>query len=156
MHANTQVVERLYTSLSRHIPTAMAECYDAAATFHDIAFDLRGKPKIAAMWEMICDTDIRTAFEVVNADNETAVAKVVDEYTFTETGRRVRNVIESRFRFRDGLIIEHVDSCDPRLWAAMALGGIPGFLAGRLRFLRSWKARSLLREFERQHRRSAA
>lgn len=153
MHPNEQMVERLYTSLNGHLPGVMAECYHSAASFHDIAFDLRGKPEISAMWDMICTTtDIRASFEVVEAQNDTVIAKLVDEYTFAKTGRKVRNVIESRFRFQNGLIIEHIDSCDPHVWGSMAIGGISGFFAGRLRFLRSWKARGLLRDFERRRK----
>jgi hypothetical protein len=129
----------------------MAACYHPAAHFQDIAFDLRGRDRIAAMWGMICDTDLQPAFQIVQAGEESAVASVIDEYTFTETGRRVRNVIESRFRFRDGLIVEHIDSCDARLWAEMALGGVAGFLAGRIGFLRKWKAASLLQTWQANH-----
>ncbi len=99
------------------------------------------------MWQMICSGDIRTTFEIVSADDREGVVTLVDEYTFSETGRRVRNPIESRFRFRDGLIAEHRDSCDPRAWAAAAIGGVVGFLAGRFRFLRAWKARGMLNTF---------
>ena len=77
--------------------------------------------------------------------------KLVDDYTFSDTGRPVHNVIESRFRFEDGLIIEHVDHCDARAWGRMALGGVKGWLAGRVRFLRSSKANSLLDKFIAEH-----
>jgi len=71
----------------------------------------------------------------------------VDEYTFSDTGRRVRNVIESRFKFKDHFVVEHRDTCDAREWAAMALGGVGGFLAGRIGLLRRWKAHRMLRTF---------
>jgi ketosteroid isomerase-like protein len=147
MHSNAELLKRLFTSLNRHDYEAMANCYQQDATFHDIAFDLHEKDKIRAMWQMICDGDIRATFEVASADDREGVAKVIGEYTFRETGRKVRNSIESRFRFRGGLIIEHVDSCDARAWAAAALGGISGFVAGRLRFLRAWKANSMLQPY---------
>ena len=147
MHQHAAVLQQLYSSLDQHHATAMMDCYHAEATFHDIAFDLRGKDQIRAMWQMICSGDIRTTFEVVRVDDRVGVVKLVDEYTFSDTGRRVRNPIESRFRFRDGLIIEHRDCCDARAWADAALGGVSGFLAGRLRFLRAWKARVMLRPF---------
>jgi hypothetical protein len=133
----------------------MADCYHPAATFHDIAFDLLGKEQIGSMWEMICGGDIRSRFEIVRADEATGAARVVDEYTFTDTGRRVRNEIESHFRFRDSLIIEHLDLCDARVWAAEALGGVDGFLAGRFRFLRAWKARAKLRNFQADNARNS-
>ena len=147
MHNRAKLVEQLYSSLNRHDYRAMATCYHPAAGFRDIAFDLKGRDQIRAMWQMICNGHIHSAFEIVRADEATAVAKLVDEYTFTDTGRRVRNQIESRFRFQDGLIIDHRDSCDARVWATAAVGGIGGFLAGRLRFVRAWKARAKLRRF---------
>ena len=147
MHANASLLRELYDSLNGHDHEAMIRCYHPEATFHDIAFDLRGTEEIHAMWRMICSGDIRATFDIVNADDRSGVVTVVDEYTFTDTGRRVRNPIESRFEFRDGRILHHSDSCDPRAWAAAALGGVSGFLAGRFRFLRAWKARSKLRAF---------
>jgi ketosteroid isomerase-like protein len=147
MHSDAELLQQLFTSLNRHDYQAMAKCYDLDATFHDIAFDLHGKDQIRAMWQMICSGDIRATFEIVSADDREGVAKVIDEYTFRDTGRKVQNPIESRFRFRDGLIIEQVDSCDPKAWAAAALGGVSGFLAGRLRFLRAWKARGMLKPY---------
>lgn len=147
MHTNGNLVEQLYNSLNRHDYLAMADCYHPAAHFRDIAFDLKGRDQISAMWQMICSGDIRATFEVISADEASASANLVDEYTFTDTGRRVRNAIESRFRFQDGLIIEHLDSCDPRAWAAAAVGGVGGFVAGRLRSVRAWKAHAKLQRF---------
>jgi hypothetical protein len=151
MHDNRKLLEHLYGGLNRHDYEAMANCYHPAARFRDIAFDLKGKDRISTMWRMICSGDIQATFEIVGADEASGIAKLVDEYTFTDTGRRVRNPIESRFRFRDGLIIEHLDSCDPRAWATAAVGGIGGFLAGRLRFLRAWKASAKLQRFIREN-----
>jgi ketosteroid isomerase-like protein len=147
MHRNETLLKQLYGSLNRHDAAAMAECYHPAATFHDIAFDLEGKEKIHAMWRMICSGDISSTFEVVRVDEREGVVKLVDDYTFTDTGRRVRNPIESRFEFRDGLIVEHRDSCDAKAWAAAALGGVKGFLVGRLHFLRARAARKKLQGF---------
>lgn len=103
------------------------------------------------MWRMVASGDIRVTFERADADDREGSARVVDEYTFHDSGRRVRNVIDSRFRFLNGRILEHRDSCDARAWGEMALGGIQGLLAGRCRFLRSWKARKKLRDFNRKH-----
>jgi hypothetical protein len=52
-------------------------------------------------------------------------------YTFSDTRRLVRNEIQSRFTFQDGRISTQQDDCDPKKWAAMAIGGIKGFVAGR-------------------------
>jgi ketosteroid isomerase-like protein len=141
MHPNTALLARLFAALNQHDHQAMAACYHPAATFHDIAFELRTSQRIHGMWHMICaGSDISATVQSLHADDRKGRASVVDEYTFRDTGRRVRNVIDSRFRFEDGLIIEQTDTCDPRAWARMALGGITGFLAGRVRLLRRWKA----------------
>jgi hypothetical protein len=127
----------------------MADCYAPAASFRDIAFDLHGKPQIHGMWQMICDcSDIRATFDVVHADDREGRVALVDHYTFSDTGFKVRNVIDARFRFDHGLIVQHLDSCDAKAWAAMAFhGGVRGFLAGRSRFVRSRAAEAKLKAF---------
>jgi SnoaL-like domain len=152
MHANAVLLQQLFNGLNHHDHHKMAACYHLDATFQDIAFDLRGRKQIHAMWHMICDGDIRATFDVVDADDHSGQVKLVDDYTFSSTGRAVHNIIDSHFRFRSGLIVEHHDHCDPRAWASMALGGISGFFAGRLQFLRSRKAKEMLEKFIEHHR----
>jgi hypothetical protein len=151
MHPNSEVLTRLFTALQQHNHQSMANCYDEDATFTDIAFEINGKKRIQAMWHMICEGDIRAKFDIVEVDDRSAVVKVVDDYTFRSTGRKVHNVIESRFRFRKGSIVDQQDACDAREWAGMALGGVSGFLAGRLTFLRRAKARKTLEAFMAKH-----
>ena len=151
MHPNALLLQQLMTSLDSHDHEAMARCYHPDATFRDIAFDLRGVRQIHAMWHMISESDLRATFEVVSADDDAGVVTLVDDYTLSLTGRRVHNVIASRFRFRDGLVVEHQDLCDARQWATMALGGPTGFVAGRIRFLRSQKASATLGAFVADH-----
>jgi ketosteroid isomerase-like protein len=155
MHPNAALLRRLFSALDAHDHVTMASCYHEDATFWDIAFSLRNKKEIHSMWNMICDGDIRVTFEVANANDHDGQVELVDIYTFGATadkpGRAVRNIVDSRFRFRDGLIAEHRDFCDARAWAGMAIGGPAGFLAGRLRILRCWKAKQLLAAFVARH-----
>ena len=157
MHPNEALLHRLFNALNQHEHRTMASCYHSDATFRDIAFKLRDRKEIHSMWHMICEGDIRATFEVVHANDQEGRVKLVDTYTFGATreppkpGRPVRNVVDSRFLFQDGLIVQHRDFCDAREWARMALGGSIGFLAGRIRFLRSFKARKKLKGFVGQH-----
>ena len=157
MHANATLLNRLFAALDRHDHAAMAACYHPAATFRDIAFDLHSSKEIHCMWHMICEGDIRAGFEVSHADDCVGQARLVATYTFGAgrssrcAGRPVRNIIDSRFRLEGGLIVEHQDTCDAREWARAALGGAAGFLAGRIRFLRSLKAREKLQAFIGRH-----
>ena len=147
MHPHTALLTHLFTALNDHDADAMAACYREDATFSDIAFDLHGRSEINRMWRMICGGDIRATFEVVDVDDERAVVHLVDTYTFSDTGRPVRNVIESNFTFADGLVVSQVDHCDPVKWGQMAIGGVQGFLAGHLAPLRRFKAGRKLSRF---------
>ena len=153
MHPNAALLHRLFNALNQHEHRTMASCYHSDATFRDIAFKLRNRTEIHSMWHMICEGDIRATFEVVHANDQDGRVKLVDSYTFGATkeppkpGRPVRNVVDSRFLFQDGLIVQHHDFCDAREWARLALGGTKGFFAGRMRLLRSWKAGQMLKAF---------
>lgn len=149
MHPNAHLLHQLFTALDRRDARAIIDCYHEDATFRDIAFDLHGKSEIAAMWRMICAGDIRVTFDVLHADDHEGRARIVDVYTFgaPKRPRPVRNVIESTFKFADHRVIEQRDECDPKAWAAMAMGGVKGFLAGRIGALRRHAARKKLEPF---------
>src|SRR3954452_15037205 len=157
MHANAGLLQRLYTALDTHDHRTMASCYHPEARFRDIAFDLQGIRKIHSMWHMISETDIRAKFEVIDATDRDGRVKLVDTYRFgaqkdpPKEGRPVRNVIESHFVFQGGHIKDHQDFCDPKEWARSALGGPLGFVAGRVRLLRSVAAARKLKAFVKNH-----
>jgi ketosteroid isomerase-like protein len=156
MHTNAGLLQRLFSSLNQHDHKTMAACYHSQATFTDIAFDLRGRQQIHAMWHMICQpgdhkSDIHAMFNVVRADDQRGWVNLVDDYTFSSTGRKVTNVIDSYFCFEEGLIVKQHDFCDARAWASMAVGGLSGLLAAQFHFLRSLKARQMLNKFVEKH-----
>jgi hypothetical protein len=151
MDTQAPVLERLYTCLDRHDHEGMAACYHADAEFHDIAFALRGKKQIHAMWHMISEANLQASFRIREANGEFRTVDLVDDYTFRETGRRVRNVIRSDFRFRDGLIIEHRDSCSALQWGVQALGPVKGVIAWLIPAARRGKARAKLEKFIAKH-----
>lgn len=146
-----QLVQRLFAALGARDHQAMATCYHEDAKFSDIAFDLHGRKRIHAMWHRICEGDIQVEVKRVESTSDGVKAVIVDRYTFTKTGHPVVNEITSKFRFRDGLIIEHRDTCNALHWARQAFGGIKGELAGRLGFLRCRAARKLMDEILEQH-----
>jgi hypothetical protein len=152
MHTNIDVLQRLYDGLNRHDAGVIATCYHPEATFEDIAFRLDGRPHIHAMWQMICEGDIRVDVQSLEADGRGGRSRIVCTYTFSETGRPVRNEIQSRFTFDGDVIKGEWDDCDPKRWATQALGGISGFLAGRSEFLRRRKAKGKLDRYIASHR----
>jgi hypothetical protein len=76
---------------------------------------------------------------------------LIDDYTFRDTGRKVHNAIRSVFRFRDGLIAEHRDSCNALKWGVQALGPVEGFGSWLFPAKRREKARSKLEAFIARH-----
>jgi hypothetical protein len=162
MHANAALLNRLFTALDDRDPEAMAACYRKNARFRDIAFNLPNRKWIAHMWRMICSDEVAIEvddLEIVQADDRIGRVRVVETYTF-HTGKpkpddkvRVRNAIESRFEFEGGKIRRQDDDCDSKLWGRRAMGeGITGFLAGRIRPLRSVVAYFKLAKFIWTHR----
>ena len=154
MHPHAELIDRLYRSLASHDHEAMAACYHEDARFKDIAFDLHGRDKIHDMWKFVTrpEPGLTVTFEIVRADDESVEARLVDHYTFTETGRKVDNAITSTFRFKDRLIIDHRDECDPVTWANMAMTGPKAWLAGHARPVRALAANKKLQEFLRAER----
>lgn len=158
MHANAALLNKLFTALGAHDCATMMTCYHPRAHFRDIAFDCGGLDEIRGMWRMICEglSNIEVLqFEVVDADDRAGFVRLVEKYTYASNEHSLRrpvyNVIESRFLFEDGRILSQHDACDAKEWARQAMGGIAGFLAGRLRLPRSIGARKKLKAFARTH-----
>ena len=103
------------------------------------------------MWHRICEGDIQVEVKSVESTTDGVRSAIVDRYTFAKTGRPVVNEITSQFRFQEGLIIEHRDTCNALHWARQAFGGIKGELAGHLGFLRRRAASELMKEILEQH-----
>lgn len=102
----------------------MAACYAHDAEFRDPAFGRLNAAEAGAMWRMLTAraADLKVELSAVSADAEQGSAHWDATYTFSKTGRLVRNRIDARFRFKDGLILSHVDQFSLWRWAAMAIG----------------------------------
>ena len=83
------------------------------------------------MWRMLTGRakDIKVVASAIDADDSSGKAHWDADYTFSTTGRFVRNRIDARFTFRDGKIVRHEDWFDLWKWSGMALG-LPGKLLG--------------------------
>jgi len=152
METQTAVLTKLYTCLAKHDHPGMAECYHQDAHFQDIGFTLDGVKQIQAMWHLISETDLRCTFKIVEGEGSPCTVDLVDEYTFPPTRRPVRNEIRSVFKFKDGRIIDHRDSCDARKWCLQAWGPILGVPFWLLPFLRRFVTMLKFRSFVRAHR----
>ncbi|MDO6739414.1 nuclear transport factor 2 family protein [Wenyingzhuangia sp. 2_MG-2023] len=134
-----KLIETFYTSFSNGNSKEMADCYHKDIVFQDPVFGtLKGK-RACKMWEMLLakrteSTQISFDNIKTNADQGTATWKA--EYTYGETNRKVINIVHANFKFKDGKIIEHIDSFNLWKWTQQAMG-FAGYLFGWTPFLKS-------------------
>tara|TARA_R110000868_G_scaffold259361_2_gene517166 strand:- start:35848 stop:36321 length:474 start_codon:yes stop_codon:yes gene_type:complete len=134
--SNKEIVINLYTAFSKRDFKSMAECYHKDAFFCDEAFELKGK-EVPAMWHMLClrGKDLEVEFRNVTKNGDVVTAFWEAKYSFSTTKRKVHNKIHAQFKFKEGKIIEHIDSFNFWRWASQALG-LPGYLLGWSSFLK--------------------
>ena len=135
-HPHADLLTSFYDAFARRDGDAMAACYHPEVEFEDEVFTLRGA-RAGAMWTMLCEagTDLTLEASDIHANDETGSARWAATYTFSQTGRTVRNEIEAAFTFEDGLIRTHRDRFSFWRWSRQALG-LPGLLLGWTPLLR--------------------
>lgn len=124
MHAHEQLIETFYKAFQQRDAEAMAACYHKDVVFSDPVFpDLHGA-RAGNMWRMLCarGKDLKIEFNGVNANDSTGKAHWEAWYTFSGTGRKVHNIIDAEFEFRDGKIVRHKDQFDFWRWSRQAIG----------------------------------
>ncbi|HLL06745.1 MAG TPA: nuclear transport factor 2 family protein [Myxococcaceae bacterium] len=145
MHPNAQLLTDFYSAFQRRDADAMAACYHPEAEFSDAVFVGLRHGGVTSMWRMLCERgkDLRLEFRDIQADERTGRAHWEAYYTFSATGRKVHNIIDAEFEFRDGKILRHRDRFDFHRWSRQALG-TSGLLLGWTPLLRN-KVRSTAR-----------
>jgi hypothetical protein len=147
MHPNQLLIEKFFHCFAGGDYRGMQACLHPDVEFSDVGFQLPakfdgdlGKPRkqVQAMWHMICEKGTQVMFRNVQADDTQGTAHWECHYDFQkDEGAKphsVHNIIEARFRFEEGLIREHHDTCDFERWARQALG-LTGVLLGETKFL---------------------
>jgi limonene-1,2-epoxide hydrolase len=136
MHANAELLTRFYTAFAALDADTMAACYAPEARFQDEVFHLNGREEVTGMWRMLCAATRAKGmdawslqFRDIDADDRSGRAHWEPRYRFSATGRRVHNIIDGVFEFRDGRILAHRDRFDFWRWSRQALGPA-GWLLG--------------------------
>ena len=129
------IIEKFYEGLANLDAETMIEYYHEEIEFEDPAFGVLRGEKAGNMWRMLCSSSRKAGHEfkvklsdVIISDQE-GKSHIEAHYTFSKSGRRVHNKINSEFLFKDGKIIRHKDSFDLYRWSRQALG-LTGYLLG--------------------------
>lgn len=121
------IVSDFYEAMRVKDTRRMAEHYAVNALFTDPVFPSLSGYEAGKMWEMLLKNsrDFDLEFQVLEADKDQAKVRWVARYTFSKTGRKVRNEVLSTFEFMDGKILTQRDRFNFKKWARQALGFFP-------------------------------
>jgi NAD(P)-dependent dehydrogenase (short-subunit alcohol dehydrogenase family)/ketosteroid isomerase-like protein len=124
--ANRALIRRFTEAFDAGDGETMAACYAPHARFRDPAFGELTGEQAGDMWRMLTDGEgaLRVELAEHHADATAGAAHWIARYTVTQTGRPVVNDIHARFRFADGLFVEHLDEFSFFAWSRQALGPI--------------------------------
>ncbi len=131
MNANEKLITDFYTAFQNKDCKAMQACYHPDIVFNDPVFtNLKGN-EAKAMWHMLTQAakELTLQFNAIKANETTGSAHWEAFYPFSRTGRKVHNIIDAQFEFRDNKIIKHTDHFNFWRWSKMALG-TSGLLLG--------------------------
>lgn len=131
MHPNAELLHTFYDAFARKDADAMRVCYAVDAVFSDPVFPSLNGSEIGDMWTMLCERgkDLSLVSSGIEADDTSGKAHWEAQYTFSTTGRKVHNIIDAEFTFKDGKIASHTDHFAFYRWTRMALG-TPGLILG--------------------------
>ena len=151
MSINDKTIHRLYQGFIDKDFEVMQACYADDAVFSDPVFTHLDADRVRGMWQMFCvnGKDVKIRYRDVKVDQDRGEAFWEATYIFSGSGNRVENQICAKFKFRNGLIVEHIDSFDFYKWAKQALG-FSGLLLGWTSFYKnkvSQKAMANLNRF---------
>src|SRR5262249_39730413 len=142
-----EIVQRLYESVKRGDAAAATECYCDDASYRDIAFDLKGKPDIGAMWRLVRFRGVRVVYCDIRTEGSEVKGHWVFDYKFRGTNP-VYNPMDSTFIVRDGKILVHHDHACRWNWARQALGTAKGALVTVFPFILRIQAKKELEAFK--------
>lgn len=132
MTANEKTLVKFYSAFANANASTMSECYHPDIAFRDPVFGLLKGANVSKMWKMLIEGSkgvLKIDVSDIKADEYVGSAQWTASYTFSKTNRKVVNVIQARFHFKDGLIIKHTDDFDIWKWSKQAFG-IKGVLFG--------------------------
>lgn len=126
------LITEFYAAFARQDYAGMAACYHDEVEFHDPVFGTLKGIQAKAMWQMLLERskgNLKIVFSDVKVTGSSGSAHWEAFYPFSKTGRKVHNIIDATFDFKDGKIIRHHDHFNLYRWSRQAFG-VTGTLLG--------------------------
>ena len=126
------LIETFYSAFQKKDAETMISCYHDNIIFQDPVFGELKEEDARDMWRMLCQNaiDLRIEFSDINASLKKGSAHWEAWYSFSKTGRKVHNIVEAEFEFKDFKIIKHTDIFNLHRWASQAMGWKGKLLGG--------------------------
>lgn len=135
-----QVIGNFYLAFKNLDADKMVMEYHDDVVFSDPAFGILHGEHAKNMWRMLCSSqkgrNFRIEFSDVAGFENKGSAHWEAYYVFSRTGRRIHNIIEAEFEFKDGKIIKHTDTFNLYSWSKQAFG-LKGILIGWTDFFKT-------------------
>lgn len=152
----SNIIEQFYSAFQNLDAEQMVELYHPDVEFEDPAFGKLKGEKAKNMWRMLCKSskELKITFSDIQFDDARGSANWEAKYVFSKTGRKVHNVINAEFEFKDGKIIKHKDNFNLHKWAFQAFG-LKGLFLGWTPVFKSKlnkETNKLLEIFERRYK----
>jgi len=136
---NKEIITDFYKAFQQLDAEKMVSHYDEHVTFSDPAFGTLHGDHAKNMWRMLVESqkgkNFIVRFSNIHEQDDTVLADWEAEYTFSQTGRKIHNIINAKFTLKEGKIITHHDHFNLHQWAKQALG-FKGFLIGNTAFFK--------------------
>jgi len=130
---NAETLRTFYKAFHQRDAKTMASLYHKDIHFSDPVFpDLEGY-QVSSMWKMLTTKakNLVVEYDSINADDKNGASCHWEAWYLYQGERPVHNIVNSKFEFKDGKIIKHVDDFPFDVWASQALG-IVGTVGGYL------------------------
>jgi len=129
----SEIITHFYTAFQQLDVEKMVSYYHDDIIFTDPGFGTLKGDDAKNMWRMICSR--AKNFSLVYSQVTENTAHWNTTYTFSATERKVNNIIDATFEFKDGKISKHTDVFNLHQWATQALG-FKGRLLGGTKFFK--------------------
>ena len=153
---NEEVVREFFLAYQQHAYPRMRALLSPSRDVHfeDFAFDIC-EEQVFAMWQWFCTRPEPVKvpwFGNIRASGNAVTAEYLVDYAYGEGNGRVNYVIKSRFELKDGLIVDHRDDGDIRVWSLQALGQLASLFSWTpiFKWFIRWQAAKKLKAFMKQ------